>query len=199
VTQEAAAWLVDLDGTLYRALPVKLAMAVEVMTSGWAAIRTLRIFRQQHELVRSMDPGESSPYRIQIERAAETAGVPPERVEATVREWMHERPGKWIRKFRRQDLLDEIAEYRSTGGKVALVSDYPAAIKLSALVATELFSVVVASGEPGGPRRLKPDPEGYLAAAERLGVLPKQCLVIGDRDDADGAAATAAGMAFRKI
>jgi HAD superfamily hydrolase (TIGR01509 family) len=59
--------------------------------------------------------------------------------------------------------------------------------------------VVVSSGEPGGPSRLKPDPEGYLSAAERLGIAPERCLVIGDRDDADGAAARAAGMAVHII
>jgi beta-phosphoglucomutase-like phosphatase (HAD superfamily) len=38
-----------------------------------------------------------------------------------------------------------------------------------------------------------------LLAAERLEVEPAACLVIGDRDDADGEAARAAGMAFRHI
>ncbi|HMJ15422.1 MAG TPA: HAD-IA family hydrolase, partial [Polyangiaceae bacterium] len=62
-----------------------------------------------------------------------------------------------------------------------------------------LFDTVVASGEPDGPRRLKPHPDGYLAAAQRLGVPAERCLVIGDRQDADGAAATAAGMQFRWV
>src|SRR5690606_40516027 len=52
-------------------------------------------------------------------------------------------------------------------------------------------------GESGGPSALKPAPDGYLKAALSLGVSPEHCLVIGDRDDADGAAARAAGMAFR--
>jgi beta-phosphoglucomutase-like phosphatase (HAD superfamily) len=38
-----------------------------------------------------------------------------------------------------------------------------------------------------------------LSAAERLGIAPANCLVIGDRDDADGAAARAAGMAVHII
>ena len=79
--------------------------------------------------------------------------------------------------------------YRSLaikGGKLALVSDYPATDKLNALGMASLFDLVVSNGEPGGPSRLKPHPEGYLSAAERLGVAPSACLVIGDRDDADG-------------
>jgi HAD superfamily hydrolase (TIGR01549 family) len=112
---------------------------------------------------------------------------------------MIERPGRWLAAFRRRALLAEIEAFRSAGGRTALVSDYPARRKLEALGASALFDAVVASGEPGGPRRLKPHPDGYLRAAELLEVEPVSCLVIGDRDDADGEAARAAGMAFRRI
>ena len=61
------------------------------------------------------------------------------------------------------------------------------------------FDVVVSNGEHPDLKRLKPAPDGMLLAAAELGVLPEHCLVIGDRDDADGAAARAAGMAFRLI
>jgi HAD superfamily hydrolase (TIGR01509 family) len=46
---------------------------------------------------------------------------------------------------------------------------------------------------------LKPDPDGYLLAARRLGLSPSDCLVLGDRPDADGQAAHRAGMPFRQI
>ena len=112
---------------------------------------------------------------------------------------MQERPSRWIRLFRRRGLIEEIRHFRERGGRTALVTDYPAGAKLDALGASELFEVVVSSGEPGGPKRLKPDPEGYLLAAAALGIEPSHCLVIGDRDDADGEAARAAKMAFRRI
>ncbi len=63
----------------------------------------------------------------------------------------------------------------------------------------DVFQVVVANGEPDGPTWIKPDPSGYLSAAERLGIAASRCLVIGDRDDADGKAARAANMAFRLV
>jgi HAD superfamily hydrolase (TIGR01549 family) len=109
------------------------------------------------------------------------------------------RPAKWLRLARRGALLGELARFRAGGGRTALVSDYPAEAKLAALGARELFDAVVASGEPGGPDRLKPAPDGYLCAARALGVAPAECLVIGDRDDADGVAARRAGMAFRRV
>jgi HAD superfamily hydrolase (TIGR01549 family) len=193
------AWLVDLDGTLYFHLPVKAAMAAELLTTGRGAIRALRHFRSHHEQLRA-DPVEATDqYRLQLERTAESLGLEPEAVSTLVTEWMHDRPGRWIRLFRRRALLEEIAAHRAAGGKTALVSDYPARRKLKALGVESLFDVVVASGEPNGPRRLKPHPEGYLLAASALGVEPLRCLVIGDREDADGSAARSAGMAFRLI
>jgi HAD superfamily hydrolase (TIGR01549 family) len=197
--REHDAWLVDLDGTLYHALPVKAAMALELLVAGWRVVPTLRRFREEHELVRRALIAGHDPYRAQIARTAAALGREPAHVERDVAEWMQSRPSRWLRLFRRRALIEEIRAFRERGGKTAVVSDYPARVKLGGLGAEALFDVVVASGEPDGPKRLKPDPEGYLRAAERLGVAPRRCLVVGDRDDADGEAARAADMAFRRI
>jgi HAD superfamily hydrolase (TIGR01509 family) len=200
VTAAYDAWLVDLDGTLYRARWVKIAMAVELGLGGWVVVGTLRRFRHEHERLRlELSDDVDSPYSIQIERTATALALDRGIVEARVTEWMIQRPTKWIRRFANRALLEEIAAFRTQGGKTALVSDYPASTKLEALGHSGLFDVIVASGEPEGPKRLKPHPDGYLAAARRLGVAPERCLVIGDRQDADGAAAAAAGMAFRRV
>lgn len=198
-----AAWLVDLDGTLYHHKPVQLAMMAELLLFGWGAIKTLRTFRHAHEELRGTSPDPAalalSPFQRQLNHAAQKLGRSPADVEQTVREWMFRRPLKWVARSKRALLLQALAQYRDGGGKTALVSDYPATGKLQALGAAHLFDLVVSNGEPGGPSKLKPDPEGYLSAAERLGVSPEACLVIGDRDDADGAAARAAGMAVHII
>jgi HAD superfamily hydrolase (TIGR01549 family) len=175
---------------------VKLAMAAELALLGMSAMPLLRRFRHEHEAMRDL---EGDPFRLQIARTAQALGVSEDHVEPVVREWMLERPGKWLRMFRRRSLLAEIQAFRAAGGVTALVSDYPATQKLAALGARELFDVVVGSGEPGGPSRLKPHPGGMLKAADALGVAPRDCLVIGDREDADGLAAQAAGMAFRLV
>jgi putative hydrolase of the HAD superfamily len=195
---ERKAWLIDLDGTLYVPFPVKLAMAAELALLGAGAALLLRRFRHEHEAVRSLGL-DGDPFRHQIERTAAALGLSTDEVEGRVRTWMIERPGKWLRLFRRRSLLAEIAAFRRAGGKTALVSDYPATQKLRSLDSLELFDVVVASGEPGGPDRLKPHPSGMLRAADQLGVSAADCLVIVDRKDADGVAAQAAGMAFRWV
>lgn len=201
-TTRYGAWLVDLDGTLYRPTLVKLAMAAELLLFGWGAIKTLRTFRHAHEELRELpeaaDQGKT-PFELQLELAARKLERETGDVERCVREWMFERPLKWVARAKRRELLSALEQYRAGGGKTALVSDYPATGKLRALGAERLFDVVVSSGEPGGPRRLKPDPEGYLSAAKRLGIEPARCLVIGDRDDADGVAARTAGMAVQII
>jgi HAD superfamily hydrolase (TIGR01549 family) len=195
---DADAWLLDLDGTLYTARWVKLGMALELLLGGLTVAPVLRRFRHVHEQIRDLDAG-GDPFRLQLERAAAALGKPADAVEAIVREWMFRRPAKWIARAKREALFTEIRAFRAQGGKTAVVSDYPAREKLAALGEPELFDVVVASGEPGGPARLKPDPAGYLRAAAALGVTPARCLVIGDREDADGAAARAAGARFRLI
>jgi HAD superfamily hydrolase (TIGR01549 family) len=194
-----AAWLVDLDGTLYSAPPVRLCMLGELSLGGWRVLPTLRRFRSEQEQLRRSQNEPGDPYRVQIERTALACGITAAEVERRVEEWMLERPAKWLWLFRRSALLEELATFRRGGGRLALVSDYPARAKLAALGCGELFDAVVASGEVGGPRWLKPHPDGYLMAAERLGVSPARCLVLGDRVDADGEAARRAGMTFRHV
>ena len=66
---------------------------------------------------------------------------------------------------------------------------------LSTLNLLDRFATLVCAGDY---QRGKPDPEGFLLAASRLGVAPESCLVF--EDTAMGIqAATAAGMAAVKI
>jgi len=173
-------------------------MAAELGLLGWRSLRVLRHFRGEQERLRALEL-EGDPFQLQLERTAAALGEPLGDVEARVRDWMIERPAKWLSLFRRRSLLAEIDAFRAAGGRTALVSDYPARRKLEALGAAPLFDVIVASGEPEGPSRLKPHPSGVLRAAAALGIEPGRCLVIGDRPDADGLAASAAGMAFRQV
>lgn len=199
------AWLLDLDGTLYKAGPLKLVMGAQLALLGLGALGTIRVFRKQHEHIReelAENPTlsfEPSPLAEQVRRTAEKLGKSEADVERVIESWMIERPTRYLGRFRRASLLEEIRAFRDAGGRTAVISDYPARKKLHALGATHLFDVVVSNGEHPQLKRLKPAPDGMLLAAAELGVLPEHCLVIGDRDDADGAAARAAGMAFRLI
>ena len=199
-TTQHSAWLFDLDGTLYAPLPVKLLMGVELVLFGAGKIKSIGAFRKQHEALRESDTHYTpSPYDEQLDRAALELGCPKEELAATVAKWMQDKPRKWIRLCARKAIIAELRAFRKAGGKTALVSDYPASGKLKALGIFDDFDVVVSNGEPGGPTRLKPCPDGYLLAAKALGCAPEVCQVIGDREDADGLAAKAAGMSFRLV
>ena len=201
------ALLVDLDGTLYRKRPVQLAMAREMLLFGWRDLKLVRAFRRAHEELRARFATDDSfevpdPFAVQLELAASSLGLPQDQREtqdARVRDWMVARPGRHLRRARREELVSELREAREAGTQLALVSDYPARIKLRALELEDLFEVVVASGESDGPHTLKPNPGAFLLAAERLGVDPARCRVLGDRADADGEAARRAGMDFQLI
>jgi HAD superfamily hydrolase (TIGR01549 family) len=194
------AWLVDLDGTLYHSWPVKLLMGFELLCSGWGVLPALFFFRKEHERQREVSQASAqSAFTRQLAETARRAKLDPGQLEILVDDWMVQRPARYLRLFARRGLLAEIARFRASGGKTALVSDYPAQAKLRALGALNLFDVVVANGEEMTLSRLKPWPDGYLLAAERLGIAAAECLVIGDREDADGLAANRAGMAFRQV
>ena len=78
---------------------------------------------------------------------------------------------------------------------LAVVSDF--GLVSERLAALEIPSAAfdhVASAEDSGA--LKPSPKGFLDAARFLGLSADQLLIVGDRDDKDGAAARAAGMPF---
>jgi FMN phosphatase YigB (HAD superfamily) len=76
----------------------------------------------------------------------------------------------------------------------AVYSDYPRATeRLSAL------GLDPAYGKRYGPEHFgaqKPAARPFLAIAADLGIPPDRTLVLGDRDDTDGAGAAAAGMAY---
>src|SRR5690606_10259497 len=100
------AWLVDLDGTLYRPRPLKLMMALSVVLLGWRHIRLLRRFRHEHEALREhLTEPVDSPYEIQIARTASALDLSVAEVQRVVTRWMVERPGPFIAWFRRRALL----------------------------------------------------------------------------------------------
>ncbi len=68
--------------------------------------------------------------------------------------------------------------------------------KLDALAIAGLFNTVVLCDGIGAP---KPSAEGILQAMTALGVSAEQTVMIGDNPDTDGAAATAAAVAFIRV
>jgi beta-phosphoglucomutase len=76
--------------------------------------------------------------------------------------------------------IDLLRRLKQEGWKTAIVSSAPrenVRVLLRSLGLEEMFEAVVA--EEDAPRG-KPDPQGFLLAAEKLGVAPAECVVIED-------------------
>lgn len=99
----------------------------------------------------------------------------------------HYTPRAWVVPF--------LEQCRKLNVRVVLLSDYGCVKeKLEALnINPQLFDWVVSAPELGG---LKPASQLIDAVTGRMQVSPSQCLVIGDREDTDGAMARAAGAGF---
>lgn len=97
------------------------------------------------------------------------------------------KPVEWLAPF--------IADCKKQGIHLVVLSDYGHTHeKLHALNINENdFDWVVAAPELGG---LKPAPEVLKKVLEKMNLTAEQCLVIGDREDTDGALAQSVGANF---
>jgi len=86
-------------------------------------------------------------------------------------------------------LREEIERFK--GHKLGVCTSSPRSeckLILSQLNLLDIFDVVVTSEHV---RNTKPSPEGYLLAAERMGILPQECIVLEDSPDGIKAASSA--------
>lgn len=102
----------------------------------------------------------------------------------------HLKLAPWVRPF--------IEQCKQLGIRMVVLSDYGSTHeKLQALgLEEDLFDWVISAPEIGG---LKPAPQLLVRVADRLGVSPRQCMVIGDREDTDGEMAKKTGATFYHI
>lgn len=100
------------------------------------------------------------------------------------------KPAPWVKSF--------VNECHQSGIRLVVLSDYGhAKEKLHALgLELSLFDWVVSAPELGG---LKPAPQLLNWVAEKMGVQPHQCLVIGDREDTDGELARSTNARFYHV
>jgi HAD superfamily hydrolase (TIGR01549 family) len=99
---------------------------------------------------------------------------------------------------RKKWLDDFINVCKKKSVQLVVLSDYGhVAEKLEALgIDKKLFDWVISAPELGG---LKPAPQLLLQILEKMKVTPKQCLVIGDREDTDGQLAHSVGALFQLV
>lgn len=187
----------DLDGTLYNKRGLSLRMVCHALFD----IRKMQAERKVRSTMKGMWLGnETTFYDTYFQRLADALHLSLQ----SVQQWYNLRYmplmvrligkyqplGKWVLPF--------IEECREKGIKMVVLSDYGNAHeKLQAIgLSPTLFDWVVSAPELGG---LKPASQLLHHVAERMNVLPHECLVMGDRDDTDGAMAHATGAQFYKV
>lgn len=191
--------VLDVDGTLYRQRPLRRKMALALVGAhlfrpnlGWQTVKALRAYRHAHEELRARGDTVDDPGREQVALAAESSGIPRERIALVVAHWMEQAPLAHLPPLRFPGLVDFLRHVRGRGVRIGVFSDYPPEAKLRALGVNGLVDAALWASHPE-VRALKPQPAGILAVLERLEVPPTQALYVGDRPDVDVPAARAAG------
>ena len=184
-------WVFDLDGTLYRQMPVRLEMAAKLLTyyflRPWRLreLFLLKEFRAEREKLLSDEEN--------LARLQSKYGLEPKKI---IREWLFDRALESVRRWKREKVLSAIEAHRRAGGVVIVYSDYPVEEKLSAMGLTVDFGYW--SGAPSIDC-LKPDPRGLNNVITRLNLDRAEILYVGDRDDRDGECARRAGVSYLDI
>ena len=199
------ALLFDVDGTLYRAGPLRrrmmLALVGHLCTRPWRApktIRNLRAYRRALEELRHEEPRDELEARHH--QLASQLGADAESLSQDVEEWMRRRPLAYLRNARRPGLVEALENFVARGCGVGFFSDYPVRAKLEALGLSALLPA------PDSPaciqlcafdarlNALKPWPHGFALAARLWGLDPAEVVYVGDRVEVDAVGAAAAGM-----
>lgn len=187
----------DLDGTLYDQGCIRRRMLWELglhclsHPRDAARVRVIAEFRGARECL--AEEGAENIGRLQYERPATRLGIRPEDVAEVVGEWIEERPLKHLLRCRFA-AVDEVFDHlRASGRQIGVLSDYPVRDKLRAL---HLTADLIAATPHPEIDRFKPHPAGLESLMSRAGVTPARCLMIGDREDRDGACARNAGVRY---
>jgi FMN phosphatase YigB (HAD superfamily) len=167
--------ILDLDGTLYYQMPLRLCMAFNLLR--YYVLHLNRL----HELLRLRDFRKTREHG-QLGEAGEVTAY-----------WMQEAPLKYVYRFRDKKLLALMQGLRNKGVKIIVYSDYPAKKKLEALRFEVDYCFCASDPEINC---LKPDTKGIKQIIAVVQKPVEQMLFIGDRYEKDGKCAEGVGMEY---
>ena len=184
----------DVDGTLYDQRRLRTHMMIAILRHVLGSrqvgfLKVLREYRRGREELGDEEVQDFEP--VLLERTAKVLGCSQEFVAATVLEWINTRPLPYLRRCMYPGVSPLFAALRRRGIAIGVLSDYPAAAKLAAL---DLYADYVVSAADPDVGVLKPNPRGLLMLLERASVPPVAALMIGDRVERDGFAASRANV-----
>ena len=184
----------DVDGTLYEQKKLRRRVLFDLLTyyivRPWrlSELRILQSFRAERE----HRAGTLSP-DLEAEQYTWTAtqNTTPGKIRRVVEHWMLHHPNQYLARAMYPGTAFLFAALRGRGIRIGIYSDYPAAAKVAAL---GLEADIIVNSTDAAVSALKPAPHGLFYIANELGLSPRQCLFIGDRQELDGLCAERAGM-----
>ena len=189
----------DVDGTLYRQSPLRREMARQLLLAhalhplrGRRVMRALSAYRHAQEDLRHASGPDLAAQ--QLSAAAAQSGIDEATIQALVEQWMETAPLAVLGRFARPNLRSTLERLRAADIKLAVLSDYPAERKLTALGINDMFDVALCAQDPA-VGVFKPSPRGIETAIDRLGVSSADSVYVGNRPEVDAGAARAARVA----
>jgi len=170
------ALVLDMDGTLYYQIPVRICMAFELF------------FYHIFHLNKISDISAIYKYRKRNESGELF------KQDANIAVWMQKKPQKYVRFFRDKKLIKFAEKMQKRGSKTVIYSDYPLKEKLEALLP---FNPNFAfSSDNVEIQCLKPNNKGLLHIVDVLKLPVEDIVFIGDRFEKDAACAKQTGMDY---
>ena len=183
----------DLDGTLYPNYRLNIRLLPFLM-GHW---RLLLAFARARDHIRSEQETSPSSFRddfydYQAQLTAERLNMPPKQIGEMLERLIYRGFEEHFLKIKLFPHVKEVlAELRSAGLKLGLLSDFPPIIKLNNLGIAEGWDAVLCSEETGA---VKPALRPFVRLAEELGCAPAQILYVGNSRRYDVFGAWRAGM-----
>jgi HAD superfamily hydrolase (TIGR01549 family) len=170
------ALVLDMDGTLYYQLPVRICMAFELFLYYLIHLNKIKDLLALYRFRKSREHGCL------------------QETDAIIDYWVQTRPLKYIRLFRDKKLIEFVREFRDVGTLIVVYSDYPATEKINALSSLDIDFIFCATDVD--IQCLKPDTKGLKHIIKIIGKPVKDVVFIGDRYEKDGKCAEGLDMDY---
>jgi len=184
----------DLDGTLYPNYRLNIKL-IPFILKEWRLLlafgRARNIIRREQEEPSSVFPLDDF-YSHQAQVTADLLRLPQPPIREKIDRLMYrgwEPIFKEIKPF--PHVAQTLADLRSAGYKMGLLSDFPPETKLEYMGLSGIWDAVLCSEQCGA---LKPHPCSFMALAEALALPPEKILYVGNSYPYDAAGASRAGM-----
>ena len=195
---EVKAIILDFDGTVYFQKPVQIYNLIRIILTICVKPRVISDIRilQRYRRMREKYSDLNLPIlRVEDDLAADV-NVSVDKIRLLRDYWLIDSQSLAIQIFQRNALIRKISELQRHGVAIILWSDYPTDKKSMRL---NLHPDLSICSEDPRIRFAKPSDEGLLYITKSLKLEKNEVILIGDRDDRDGKAASTAGIDYYKI